>query len=380
MADTQRSNTHRLDLPVLLPDIPDARDACVQRLTSSLRGHEGIARVHVVAAQNGTPDQLCIHYDPDVIPLSRIRQRAKSLGAELTDRFRHLTWRVRGIRHVRQARTAAHRLREHAGIIEADVSASGQVRIEYDRSVTTEDAIRTVLDRMDLQVVVEASPDASLAEDARAAQDATGAPDAEAERGGHDHAHDHGGVFGERTELIFALTSGVVLALGFALSYVGSVPSGVSLALYVAAYGFGGYYTVRDAYDTLRAGRFEVDTLMLVAAAGAAVLGKWAEGAFLLFLFATGHALEHYAMERARTAIASLADLAPETARVRRDGTEQEVPVDELRKGDTVIVRTNERVPADGIVTKGESEVNQAPVTGESIPVDKRPVDDPEAA
>jgi Cd2+/Zn2+-exporting ATPase len=154
----------------------------------------------------------------------------------------------------------------------------------------------------------------------------------------------------------------------------------MSLALYVAAYIFGGYYTVLDAYENLRAGRFEVDFLMLVAAVGAAILGKWAEGAFLLFLFSTGHALEHYAMERARKAIESLAELAPETARVRRDGTEQEVPVEELRRGDTVIVRTNDRIPADGIVTKGESEVNQAPVTGESVPVEKRPVDDPQQA
>jgi len=190
---------------------------------------------------------------------------------------------------------------------------------------------------------------------------------------------DHGGIFGERTELLFAIIAGLCVAGGFGLSFVGSVSAWIPWSLYVGGYVFGGYYTVREAVDTLRVGDFEVDVLMLVAAAGAAILGKWLEGAFLLFLFALGHALEHYAMGRARRAIASLAELVPDTALVRRDGTEKEISVDDLRVGDTVIVKPNERIPADGFVTQGESAVNQAPVTGESVPVDKRPVEEPAA-
>jgi Cd2+/Zn2+-exporting ATPase len=112
--------------------------------------------------------------------------------------------------------------------------------------------------------------------------------------------------------------------------------------------------------------RFEIDTLMLVAAAGAAALGAWAEGALLLFLFSLGHALEHYAMGRAKRAIEALAELAPQTALVRRDGKETEIPVEELEIGDTVIVKPDERIAADGFLIKGTSSVNQAPVTGES--------------
>jgi Cd2+/Zn2+-exporting ATPase len=190
---------------------------------------------------------------------------------------------------------------------------------------------------------------------------------------------DHGGNFGERTELLFAIIAGGCVAGGFGLSFVGSVSAWIPWSLYVGGYVFGGYYTVREAVDTLRVGDFEVDFLMLVAAAGAAALGKWLEGAFLLFLFSLGHALEHYAMDRARRAIASLADLAPDTALVRRDDTEKEISVDDLRVGDTVIVKPNERIPADGFVTHGESAVNQAPVTGESVPVEKTPVGDPNA-
>ena len=115
---------------------------------------------------------------------------------------------------------------------------------------------------------------------------------------------------------------------------------------------------------------------MLIAAAGAAALGELAEGALLLALFSTGHALERYAMGRARSAIGALAELAPETALTRRDGAESPVPVGELVVGDLVIVKPNERIPADGYVVLGTSSVDQASITGESVPVDKQPVPD----
>jgi cation transport ATPase len=83
----------------------------------------------------------------------------------------------------------------------------------------------------------------------------------------------------------------------------------------IVAYVFGGFFTVREAIENIRAKRFEIDTLMLVAAAGAAALGKWTEGGLLLFLFSLGHSLEHYAMGRARRAIEALAKLAPERRR-----------------------------------------------------------------
>ena len=96
---------------------------------------------------------------------------------------------------------------------------------------------------------------------------------------------------------------------------------------------------------------------MLVAAIGAASLGQWAEGALLLFLFSIGHALEHYAMGRARRAIEALAELAPETALVRRDGATTTVPVETLAPGDIVIVKPNERLPADGFIILGDTSI-----------------------
>jgi Cd2+/Zn2+-exporting ATPase len=108
-------------------------------------------------------------------------------------------------------------------------------------------------------------------------------------------------------------------------------------------------------------------------------LGEWPEGALLLFLFSLGHALENMAMEKARKSIEALAGLAPKTAIIRKDGKQIEIAIEALQKEDIVIVKPNSKIPADGIVISGSSTVNQAPITGESIPVDKMPVDNPDA-
>ncbi|NHZ65638.1 heavy metal translocating P-type ATPase [Massilia sp. CCM 8694] len=195
-----------------------------------------------------------------------------------------------------------------------------------------------------------------------------------------DAEHAHGGIFGANTELVFVALAGVFLLAGWLLGRSGQGNGWMPIALLVISYFFGGYFTLKEAVGKLLARRFEIDTLMLVAAVGAAALGEWAEGALLLFLFSLGHSLEHYAMGRARRAIEALAELAPETANVRRDDAVVEVAVAELQVGDVIVVRPNERLPADGIVTVGTTSVNQAPVTGESVPVEKQPAPDPAAA
>ena len=192
----------------------------------------------------------------------------------------------------------------------------------------------------------------------------------------HGHTHSHGGIFGERTELIFSLICGAFLATGFGLSYVQNISSYIPTAFYVCAYFFGGFYTTKEAIEGISKGEFEIDFLMLVAAVGAAVLGQWAEGALLLFLFSLGHSLEHYAMEKARKSIAALSDLAPKTALLKAGTELKEVPIDTLKQGDVIVVKPNSKISSDGVVIHGKSSVNQAPITGESIPVDKVPVAD----
>ena len=187
-----------------------------------------------------------------------------------------------------------------------------------------------------------------------------------------DADHNHGGVFGERTELGFAIASAVALAAGWIIET--TWVKDPAIAAYVLAYSFGGFFPVREALENLRRGCFEIDTLMVAAAVGAALLGHWSEGALLLALFSLGHALEGYAMGRARRAIEALGKLVPQVALVRRGDGFEEAPVEQLNVGDIIIVKPNERLPADGLVIVGESSIDQSSVTGESVPVDKRPV------
>jgi Cd2+/Zn2+-exporting ATPase len=193
------------------------------------------------------------------------------------------------------------------------------------------------------------------------------------------HDHSHGSA---RWELWFAIAAGVTYAGGMIAEFALGLPMvGWPLVFFLATYFFGGFFTFRTAIASTMRGKFEVDFLMLVAAIGAALIGRWAEGAVLLFLFSLGHALEEYALSRASKSIESLAELAPRSALVRSGGDEPvEVPVEEIVVGDIVVIRPNSRIPSDGFVISGVSAVDQSAVTGESIPVEKEPVADPERA
>ncbi|WP_335965025.1 heavy metal translocating P-type ATPase [Galbibacter sp. PAP.153] len=191
----------------------------------------------------------------------------------------------------------------------------------------------------------------------------------------NNHNHDHGGIFGKNTELYFAILSGFTLITGFLLEKFTGVSENLPFGLYIGAYFFGGYFTLKEAITKVAKGEFEIDFLMLVAAAGAAYLGEWAEGALLLFLFSLGHALENYAMGKAKKSIAALTDLAPKTSLIKKDGDTVEVGIEELKKGDIIVVRPNSKISADGVIVKGSSSIDQSPITGESVPVDKKPVE-----
>ncbi|TRY21144.1 cation-transporting P-type ATPase, partial [Brevibacillus sp. LEMMJ03] len=122
---------------------------------------------------------------------------------------------------------------------------------------------------------------------------------------------------------------------------------------------------------------FTLDTnfLMIIAAIGAVAIREWSEGATVVFLFSLGNALQAYTMDKTRESIRALMDLAPREALVRRDGQELRLPVEEIVVGDVIIVKPGERIAMDGNVVSGVSTVNQAPITGESMPVEKEPGD-----
>jgi Zn2+/Cd2+-exporting ATPase len=175
--------------------------------------------------------------------------------------------------------------------------------------------------------------------------------------------------------LRLVVISGVAFAIGLLLQALGAGDAPVRVA-FLAAIAAGGANTARRAWPAARALALDISVLMLVAVAGALAIGQWAEGAAVIFLFAFAQWLEARSMDRARHAIRALMDLAPSEALVRRDGREERIPVDTLSVGDTVIVKPGEKIPIDGRVTEGASDVNQAPITGESLPVAKQQGDE----
>src|SRR6476659_2002830 len=164
--------------------------------------------------------------------------------------------------------------------------------------------------------------------------------------------------------------SGLAFVLGIAAPLLGA-PASITWIPFVASIALGGIFTGRRAIASLRGGILDINVLMVIAVGGAMALGQWTEAASVVFLFALAQLLEARAMDRARGAIRALMDLAPVEAIVRRNGLEQRVAVDDVRVGDTILVGPGEKLPLDGQVIAGDSYVNQAPVTGESLPIEK---------
>jgi len=231
-------------------------------------------------------------------------------------------------------------------------AVTGMLQVEWNNEETSEAMIRQYLDEFGVENISAVN---SLRGSAREEE--------------HGPAYLH--LLGSNTELYFAAISGVCWFAGVVLGFVTAVPTEIPTGLYMVGALFGGYFTFLTAGQDLLRGKFEIDFLMLFAAVGAAALGKWAEAALLLFLFSLGHALEHYAMQRARKSIAALSELTPAVALLKEGETIREIPVEKLTVGDIILVKPNSKIAADGEVVSGASAVNQAPITGESVPVEK---------
>jgi Cd2+/Zn2+-exporting ATPase len=328
--------TLQLELPVLLPGVEDERDQCVARLQELLSQHKGIDQVHV--ERENRQAWLCIHYDPGVASLSQVQRWAEQAGARVSDRYRHETVRVTGMDCPDCALSIEHILGRMGGILSVSVNyAAERMRLEYDSHVVTRQDIFKRVAYLGYAIEEE---------------------------------REHGWLR-ENWGLVLAMLSGTLLLLGWMGESLLGLPRPVTIGFYALAYLTGGYDATRHGIKAVLHLRFDIDFLMVVAAMGAAVLGEWAEGALLLFLFSLGHALEHYATGRARAAIRALGQLTPKTALVHRDGREMALSVEEVLRGDVVIVKPGERVPVDGRVIRGRSAVDQSPITGESVPVEK---------
>lgn len=171
-----------------------------------------------------------------------------------------------------------------------------------------------------------------------------------------------------------ALMAGVLAGLGFLLAHLGRISKEAEGLFYLLAIPLGGYHWGWEAVEVLVYKRvIGISFLMLAATIGSGILGLWDEAAFLVFLYGSAEGLEEYTYARTRSAIRALLDLAPKEAHVLRNGEELTIPAERLQVGDHFLIRPGEALPTDGVIRSGSSSLDESPITGESIPVDKSP-------
>ena len=205
-----------------------------------------------------------------------------------------------------------------------------------------------------------------------AAMTLAGTPAQARAHGAHPHVHSSSPWLDP--ELLSVVATLVFMLLG-GFGAAAGLPTAWSPWFFLAAYLTGGWHGTIHGVRSLLRGTVDVDLLMILAALGAAYVHHAFEGAMLLFLFSLSHALQEMAIERSRSAISALMTLRPDVALCKRGRETTLIPVEELVVDDIIVLRPGESVPVDGVVTEGTSTVNQASITGESLPVDKKPGD-----
>lgn len=255
------------------------------------------------------------------------------------------TLRVAGMDCADEVESIQRALKPLAGVREVRVNLmGGKVVVAHNQSVTSEKLMQAIAG-----AGLKATPD---------------------ESGEHGTPAD-----AQRSRLISVAASGVLTGVGLILQWTKLGPSALSIGIFAAAIVSGGWFILPKAIRALRRFALDMNVLMTVAVIGAAAIGEWSEGAAVAFLFALSELLEAFSLNRARKAIKSLLDLSPVTA-LRKEGSEfREVGIEEVKADDIVAVKSGMKVPLDGVVTVGESSINQAPITGESMPVEKKPGD-----
>jgi Cd2+/Zn2+-exporting ATPase len=328
--------TLEIDIPLLIPGLTNHQDTCLEKLETDLNNQRGIMRAHIEYQKD--PLVLCLHYNPGLTSIEDVRRIATRAGAAIANRYHHEVIPVEGMDCSDCVTVLEHSLGRIEGVLDVQASFTAQkLFVEFDSQTTNRRAIERRINDLGYLVPKEGARQRYL----------------------------------ENRSLIFSLSAGLVLLVGWLGEQLLSFPTTLSLVFYFAAYLLAGWDTAIHAWHALKARTFDTDLLMVTAALGAAFLGEYAEGALLLFLFSLSHSLEDRILDRARGAIRALSDLAPKTALVKRGTAQLEIPVEQLDLGDIVIIRPGTRIPVDGSILSGSSSIDQAPVTGESIPVDK---------
>lgn len=313
---------------------------CARKLEQAIACLEGVA----AASVNFATGKLKVSYDETCTPIHKILNTVKGLGYEVEEQSaasQSIILDLLGLDCVDCAQQLEVKLSRMPGVRTAKVNFNTG-KLYVDGEVSVAQVVRAV---------AEAGYEAVLPEQlSSTSQDKS--------------------FWLQNKKSRLTVISGGLWLLGLVFWFAGLTT--VAIPAFMGAILAGGIYTVRAAFYSLKRGlAMDMNVLMTIAVTGAIALGEWMEAATVVFLFSLGNTLEAYTMDKTRRSIRGLMELSPQQAVVLRDGGEQVVPVSSLRLSDVVVIKPGSRIPIDGKVVEGSSTVNQAPITGESVPVAK---------
>ncbi|MBX9693907.1 MAG: cadmium-translocating P-type ATPase [Cyanobacteria bacterium] len=337
-----------MELDAVLPGETDEYGR-FEQLERALEGLIGVKDVHV--RRDSDTAEVCIHYDETKVSEHVLRDAINSVGSSVSKRYLLANWFVRGMDSAQCGYVIEHSLARMPGILMASVAyAAERLVVEYDRELIKTKEINKRIEALGYELE-------------------------EPEKGHACSFHAHGGGLAPKLQMPLSIAAGVFLLAGFTYQHLINPTDTIGETLSFIAMVCAGIFPAKAAFNSVKSGIADIETLMVLAAIGAGFLGAFFEGAFLLFLFSLGHTLEHRAMDKARNAIEALAKLRPDKALVKKGTEIIELNVQNVQRGDVVIVRPGDRVPLDGVIRSGNSSLDQSTITGESVPVAKGPGD-----
>ncbi|MEZ3117252.1 heavy metal translocating P-type ATPase [Halobaculum sp. MBLA0147] len=343
--------------------------SCAETVERSLEGLDGVDGVDT----RPTSGTVTVAHDPDESTPDAVAEAVEAAGYAVESQTGAVTERftVPEMDCPSCAETVERALDDVAGVASVDTRpTSGTAVVTLDRSHTSAERVREVIESAGYEVT-ETTADAETAGSAVAEPASVWRSRRAVETW-----------IGAGFTLLGLLFEFVLRGSNAELFAAGAVTLSTADVLFLAAVVAGGREIVRGGYYSLRQRSLDIDLLMSVAILGAVTVSVgfgerlYMEAATLAVLFSVAELLERYSMDKARDSLRELMELSPDEATVRRDGETVTIPVEDVRVGDTVVVRPGEKIPMDGEVADGESAVDQSPITGESVPVDKRAGDE----
>ncbi|TRY27020.1 cadmium-translocating P-type ATPase [Brevibacillus sp. LEMMJ03] len=315
---------------------------CAASLEKSLARLPGMARAEV----NAAVAKASVSYDPHRTTHEEIVGTIRKLGYDVVPQQRGTAtarFRIRGM----DCADCAQKLEKKVGAL----PAVHRVQVNFGAAIMTVEHDGTAVDRV-IDTVRQAGYEAVREQEA-------------------NRREEERGFWRQNKKAWSTVTASLLFLAAWSLGFAPAAPEPLITLLYALSILAGGVRIAKSGLYGLKSRTVGIDFLMTIAVIGAVAIGEWAEGAAVVCLFSLGETLEAYTMDRTRRSLRSLMELAPAEALVLRDGREMTLPVEQIRVGDTILVKPGEKIAMDGVVTDGRSSVNQAPITGESVPVEK---------